>query len=231
VNAPVADIPGFLDRRPLVWSFSLLHAFRDICAHQAEARYVTKTIKFQETPQTKWGNEVHSAFEHRIGGNKPLPLEMQPWEKYAKGFDGRGAVAEQWFYVDTDGRACERFDNSKFGHGKLDLTIVNIETAYIGDWKTGKSAYEDPFELEVGAVLLHARYPKLKKIVGQYFWLAEDRPSKLYDLSDTAKTWREICSIMNTVYNYRKLGEYPKKTSGLCGWCQRYDCSENPQRN
>lgn len=221
------DIPGFLDRRPIVWSYSLLHAFDDVCPHQAEARYITKTIKFVETEQIKWGNAVHTAFEHRVGGGKPLPLDMQQWEKYAAPFDGRGARTEAWFQIDTEGKACERNAPNKFGHGKIDLHLINGETCYIGDWKTGNSKYEDPFELEIGALFLKAKYPQLKKIVGQFFWLKEDRAGTMHDLSDVGKTWNKVCSIMQTIYNYRKIAEYPKKQSPLCGWCQRWDCENN----
>ena len=221
------DIPHAFDRRNIVASYSMLHCFRDICAHQGQARYIDKTIKFVETAATKWGNDVHTAFEHRVGGQKPLPLAMQQWEKYAIPFDGRQALTETWFYVDINGKACDRFARNKFLHGKVDLVLVENSKAYIGDWKTGNSKYEDPFELAINAVLLQAKYPKLKHVVGQYIWLKDDRASKVYDLSDTKATWDEICSLMSTIYNYRAIGEFPKRKGPLCGWCQRWDCSDN----
>lgn len=226
------SIPGFLDRRPIVWSYSLLHCFDDVCPHQGEARYITRTIKFVPTPEVERGNAIHTAFEHRVGGGKPLPADMQHWERFAAPFDGRGARTEQWFQIDTEGRACERNDPRKFGHGKIDLHIVNGESGYIGDWKSGGSKYEDPFELEIGALFLKAKYPQLKTIKGQFFWLKEDRAGQVYDLSDVGKTWGKVCSIMQTIYNYRKIGEYPKKQTPLCGWCQRFDCelNNNPSR-
>jgi len=228
MNAP--DIPAFLDRRataPLVWSYSMLHCFRDVCAHQGEARYISKTIKFVETPEIKWGNDVHSAFEHRLRGGKPLPAGMAQWEKYAAPFNGKPVQVEEWYYIDHDGKACARFDDRKQGHGKLDMVLINGDAAYIGDWKTGNSKYESPYELEVNAVLLHAKYPTLKTIKGAYAWLKEDRLSEVYDLSHTLDTWKDICSTMETIYNWRKIGEFPKKRTPLCSWCQRWDCADN----
>lgn len=232
MNAPERDIPGMLDRRPIVWSYSLLHCFDDVCPHQGEARYITKTIKFVETDAIRFGNAVHTAFEHRVGGGKPLPLEMQAWEKYARPFDGRGAKTEAWFQIDTEGKACDRNSPKKFGHGKIDLHIVNGDKAYINDWKTNKTdKYEDPFELEIGALLLKAKYPQLQKIVGQYTWLTLDKQSQVYDLSDVGKTWNRVCSIMQTIYNYRRIEEFPKKTGPLCAWCQRFDCENNTNQD
>lgn len=225
------DIPAALDRRPLVWSYSLLHCFRDICAHQGQARYIDKTIQFVETPEIQHGNRGHSALEQRVGGGKPLPLEFEKCEKFAKPFDGRGAQTEAWYYIGTDGKACDRFAKNKFGHGKLDLLLIQKDTAFLNDWKFGNGKYEDPFELEIGALLVHAKYPHLKKIVGTYTWIKEDRVSKVYDLSDTRKTWNEVCSIMQTILNYRKIDEFPKRRSGLCNWCQRWDCDQNGNPN
>lgn len=224
----MSDIPAFLDRRPITWSYSLLHCFRDICAFQGEARYITKTIKFVETDEIKWGNKVHEAFELRVGGGKPLPLEMQAWERFAAPYDGRGARTEQWFGITAKGEACDSRDwNNCWGRGKIDLHIVSDTNAFINDWKTGNSKYEDPFELEISALLIHARYPQLKKIVGQYTWLKDERVSQLYDLSDTAATWTSVCNIMTSILAWRAAGQYPKTRSGLCGWCQRFDCENN----
>ena len=84
-------------------------------------------------------------------------------EKFAVPFDGREVQTEAWYYIDDTGRACDRFAKNKFGHGKLDLVLINDTTGYLNDWKFGSSKYEDPFELEVGALLLHAKFPQLKK--------------------------------------------------------------------
>ena len=221
------DIPAFLDRRPIVWSYSLLHCFDDICPYQGEARYITRSIKFVETEEIKWGNRVHEAFEMRVGGNKPLPLEMQSWERFAAPYDGRGARVEQWFGITADGHACDSRAANVWGRGKVDLHIVNGEAAFVNDWKTGNSKYEDPFELEVSALLINARYPQLKKIIGQYTWLKDERTSQTYDLSNTAATWKRVCDIMTKILAWRAAGDYPKNRTPLCGWCQRFDCENN----
>lgn len=205
----------------------MLHCFRDICAHQGQARYIDKTIAFVETPEIKHGNRGHEALELRVGGGKPLPLEFEHCEKFAKPFDGRSVKTEAWYYIGDDGRACDRFAKNKFGMGKLDLLVMDDTTAFLNDWKFGNSKYEDPFELEIGALLVHAKYPQLKKILGTYTWIKDDRVSQVYDLSNTRKTWDEVCSIMKTILNYRAIHEFPKRRTPLCGWCQRWDCDQN----
>lgn len=217
------DIPANLDRRPFVGTYSMLNAYKN-CPHQMFRRYVKKDQPFVETPEMKWGNDVHSAFEYRVGGGKPLPQSMEQWEVFAKPFDGQKAVVEQKLGISANGRCVGFWDASVWFRGKADLAIVRGDTAYLADWKTGKSSYEDPFELETNAVLLHAKNPQLKRITGSYVWLKENRVSEMYDLSDTIKTWREICRLMAEILERKKTGEFEKTKSGLCGWCSVEDC-------
>lgn len=222
----VLDIPAFLDRRPLVWSFTLLHTYRDICPHQAAQRFIFKTVPFVETEAMRWGNEVHTAMEHRLGG-KPLPLKMQDWEKFAKPFDGKDVKPEQKLGVTMEGQSCDFFAKNVWGRGKLDVPLVQSERAYLADWKTGNSKYENPFELKVQAVLLHARNPQLKEIKGQYIWLKENRPGKLYDLSDTRSTWNEIGTTYRQMATDRQAGHFEKRRGPLCAFCPVFDCEHN----
>ena len=222
MNASV-EIPAFLDRRPFVGTFTILNTYRN-CPHQMFRRYVLKDQPYVETPEMKWGNEVHSAFEYRCGSGKPLPQNMMQWEQFAKPFDGQMPLVEQKLGISAEGRTIGYWDSGVWFRGKADLAIVKNDTAYLADWKTGKSSYEDPFELETNAVLLHAKRPHLKKIVGVYVWLKENRVSQLYDLSDTRRTWNEICRLMAEILERRKSGEFEKKKSGLCGYCSVEDC-------
>jgi hypothetical protein len=222
VNAAL-DIPGFLDRRPFVGTYTNLNGYKN-CPHQFYRRYVIKDQKYVETPEMKWGNDVHSAFERRVGQGKVLPDNMRQWEHFAAPFDSKPAVVEQKLGISANGHAVGYWDGSVWFRGKADLAIVKDEVAYINDWKTGKSSYEDPFELATNAVLIHAKHPHLKKIVGSYTWLKENRVSHMYDLSDTRSTWNEICRLMAEIIKKRETGEFEKKQSGLCGYCSVGDC-------
>ena len=217
------DIPAALDRRPFVGTYTILNSYKN-CGHAMFRRYVLRDQPYVETPEMKFGNEVHSAFEYRIGSNKPLPETMKHWEHFATPFDGQLAKVEQKLGISAEGKAVGFWDGSVWFRGKNDVTIVRGDTAYLADFKTGKSNYEDPFELETNAVLIHAKYPQLKKIVGSYIWLRENRVSQMYDLSDTRSTWNEICRLMGEILARRATGAFEKKKSGLCGWCSVEDC-------
>ena len=219
-----AGIPNFLDRKPLIWSYSLLNTYRSVCPHQMFRRYIVKDLPFVKSPEMKWGNDVHSAFEHRIGSNIPLPNSMRQWEHFASPFAHKGAMVELKLGVTADGQPTGFFDKNVKGRGKADLVLIRNTTAYMLDWKTGGSKYEDPFELEVCALLLKVKFPTLQTIKGQYAWLKENRVGTLYDLSNTELTWSEVNALLRKIEEDRAAGEFSKRQSGLCGFCAVPDC-------
>ena len=223
-------IPPFLDRRPLVGTYTMLSCFENICQYQAYRRYVVRDIKFVPTPASEYGNEVHTAFEHRIGGGKPLPEKMQQWEPLAQPFDGRGAQVELKIGLTKDGVPCGYFDNNVVRwRVKVDTLVLNPDKtfAYLCDWKTGNSKYEDPFELAIGAMHVHALYPSLQKIAGQYAWLRDNRLGQSHDLTDTNATWQKASAILGKMEAAKASGEWPKRQSPLCAHCDVLDCENN----
>lgn len=224
------ELPTMFDHKPIVWSFTMLDNFRTKCNYQAAERYVYKRTPYVESPEMKWGNDVHSAFEHRVAGGKILPVEMQHWESFATPFDGLRASTEPKLGVTREGTACDFFAKNVYGRGKIDVAVMQGENAFINDWKTGNGKYEDPFELEVGALLLQAKYPNLKNISGTYTWLKEGRVSKPYNLSNTQATWAEIGKIVASIQTQLQIGEFEKMKTPLCGWCN-VACEHNTNPN
>ena len=82
------DLPACLDRRKIVYTYTMLSTYKN-CGHQMFRRYVKKDLPYVETPEMKWGKDVHSAFEHRVASGRPLPHTMHQWEEFARPYDGR----------------------------------------------------------------------------------------------------------------------------------------------
>ena len=87
------DMPDSERRRKIVYTYTMLSTYKN-CGHQMFRRYVKKDIPYKETPEMKWGKDVHTAFEHRVGSGKPLPTAMQQWEQFAAPYDGRIAITD-----------------------------------------------------------------------------------------------------------------------------------------
>src|ERR1700733_22580 len=218
-------IPNFLDRRPFVGTFTNLDQLRSKCEHKFYRTYIKRDQKYVETPEMKFGNDVHAAFEHRLGQQRqPLPESMRAWEHFAAPFDKYQVLVEQKLGMTERAGVTGFWDSDVWFRGKADTVVINGATGFIADWKTGKSNYEDPFELATNALLLKVKYPELKKVVGSYGWLKENRMGQQYDLSDFKRTFVEIQRLMALVMEKRKSGEWIKKKSGLCGYCSCNDC-------
>lgn len=220
-------LPGFLDRRnepkPLIYSYTLLNTYRNICPHQMKRRYIDKAFPYVETPQMAWGNKVHLAMEHRVGGGKPLPADMRQWEKFAAPFYAVKAKAEMKLGITKDRKPTDFFAKDVWLRGKVDVTVINGNAALLPDFKTGK-VREDPFELEVQALLVHAKYPHLTSIHGFYIWLAENRIGAKYDLSHVDDTFTYVQRIAADLEEDMRNGEFEKRKGGLCPWCPCDDC-------
>lgn len=232
-------IPDFLRRdkdnkmpvlpKPLVYSFTLLST-ADTCLHRCYRQYVKRDIPYVETPEMKWGNEVHTAMEYRMGG-KPLPENMRHWEPLAAAFARPGARSEQKMGITRDGKPAEFFGKDVFLRGKIDVTLISGTTAFLPDWKTSKKPREEPFELECQAVMLRASNPYLTKIAGAYVWLHENRIGKIHELTDTNSTWARIHNKVEAIEDAMASGEWPKTRGPLCGWCNVMDCEFNTSRD
>ena len=214
--------------KPIVYSFTLLKT-ADQCMHKMYRQYIKKDVPYVETPEMKFGNDVHSAFEYRLGG-KPLPQTMIHWEPLISAYVDRKARPEMKVGVDRQGKPVGFFGDGVFLRGKIDATMIRGDAAFIADWKTGSSKYEDPFELECQAVMLHAMNPYLTRIAAHYVWLKENRIGQTHELSDTRSTWAKVCNKVEAIEDAMAEGDWSKTKTPLCGWCPVLDCENNPKR-
>ena len=225
------DIPPFLDRRPFVGSYTILNNYKT-CPHRMYRQYIAKDLgPFVETPEMKWGDDVHKAFELRLQGGKPLPQNMQQWEHFAVPLVGAGdLLVEQKFGITAEGKTCDFFAKDVWFRGKVDVVLSSANKAYLPDFKTGSSKYENDFELRTNAMLVQAKYPHLTVLKGAYVWLKEDRMGEQFDLSNTLGTWKEVQALMSDILTRKKTGDWPKEKGPLCGWCSVLDCEHHRKR-
>jgi hypothetical protein len=182
-------------------------------------------VPYVETPELKKGDEIHTAMEQRLKG-KPLPKPMYRYEFFVQPLQRYKIQPEMKLGVTVEGKPCSFFASDVWGRGKIDVPIIVKDSAVLLDWKTGK-VWEDPFELQVQAVLLNAHHPELNRIVGSYVWLNESRVGVIYDLTDTQKTWGKIHEIMAEVATCEINNKWEKKPGKLCAWCPVKSCEHN----
>lgn len=203
------------------------------CPHKAYRRYIKKDLpKFVHTKESKWGDDVHTAFEVRIKHGTAFPPGMEKFEAIAAPLVQAGAAAERMLGVTVDGRLCDFFAPDVWLRGKIDATVYRdnnvgvLPTAAIFDWKTGKRR-EERDELAIHAVLLKAWKPTVQKITAYYVWLQDNEVGKPHDVSNTEQMFRNINYVMNDVANAIEVENFPKRRNPLCGWCPVEDCEFN----
>jgi len=228
------DIPAALDRRPpkagkrLVYTFSNLKGYQT-CPEQFQQRYVLKSLPFAESDAMKRGNAVHAALEARLAAGKPLPDDMAAWERWAAPFDGRRPKVEQRLAITASGAGCDFWDDAAWLRGKLDVTLLSDNHAFLLDWKSGSSKYEDPFELEIGALLLACNEGMRSKVVGHYCY--ETGLSAPYDLSDVKATLLKVRALAADIERDLAAREWERRRSGLCQkHCDVLSCENNGRR-
>ena len=210
-----------------VASYTFLRDWHN-CPHKAYRKYIKKDLpKFVHTKESKWGDEVHKAFEVRIKYGTAFSPEMAKYEAVAAPLVAAGAVAEKMLGITASGKLCDFFAPDVWLRGKIDATIERGAIAAIFDWKTGKRR-EERAELETHAVLLKAWKPSVQKVTAHYVWLQDNEVGKPHDVSDTEKKLADIRSTMNTVANCIEIEDFPKRPHPLCGgdWgsCPVADC-------
>jgi PD-(D/E)XK nuclease superfamily len=205
----------------------------DNCPYKAYRRFIKKDLpKFVGTAETKWGDEVHSAFEVRIKHGTKWPAGMEKFEAIAAPLVAAGAKAEKMLGITEDGKQCDFFAPAVWLRGKIDATVEKLDwgmstrAAAIFDWKSGKRR-EERAELEVHGVLLKAWQPTIQKITAHYVWLQDNEVGKAHDVSNVEAKLTEIRSVMNTVRNCMEIENFPKRRNPLCGWCDVLDCENN----
>lgn len=226
-------IPDFLRReKPLTFSYSFLNCYDDICPYQAYRTYIVRDIPYVETPERKAGNKAHEALALRVGG-KPLPEHMQEYEPFAAPLDRHPAKAEGKIAITRTGQPTGYFDKNVWFRGAIDVAIIRDTTGFIFDWKLVKNTrWTKRFELDVHALLLHAKHPHLRTIKAQYVFLNQKETSDVFDCSDTRGTWQVINDLVAKIESDLATKSFEKRSGPLCKWCGVFDCdkNQNPER-
>lgn len=212
-----------------VLSYTFLNDYKN-CPRKAWHKYVAKDLpKFVPTPEMQKGIDIHDMFKYALKQPRVAPTLPPQIESARPHLEAIFAVpgtrlVEEGLAITSDGSPCGFWDEKAWLRGKIDTAIVKEPVAFIADWKTGK-CWEDPFELEVFALLLKAKYPPLNSIVGCYIWLKEGKLGKSYDLSDTMiKTWNNIVITHKIRIGKDIDKEWEPTPNKLCGWCPVTTC-------
>lgn len=211
------------------WSFSSLKDFVGCPKRYYEVK-VAKNFETKITHALTYGKEVHSALEHYVKDGIPLPKN---YERFKEAVDALLLIPGQRYCehemgLMPDGSPCPFNTKDRWVRGIADLLIVDGETAYVVDYKTGSDKYPDLDQLKLMALMVFAHFPEVNKVRGALLFILKDNLiSQDYDRSDIDVLWDTFTPKVKRLELSYQSNEWPANPTPLCGYCPVSTCEFN----
>ena len=213
------------------WSFSKIKAFEQ-CPKQFYHMKITKEYQDRETEAMLYGTLFHEAAENFMRDDTPIPKKFDFVEKALirlKNMPGE-KLCEYKLGVTENLEPCEFFADDVWFRGIADLIIIDDDTAWVVDYKTGKSArYADTGQLELMALATFKHFPQVKKVnAGLLFVIAKALVKDSYQSATAPALWKKWLTNYARMEKALETGVWNPRPSGLCRQhCAVLECPHN----
>ena len=214
------------------WSFSSLKEYVN-CPRQYQEIKVLKRFFKRMTPEMTYGNEVHKALENYVKDGTPL---AENYKRFSEMLDALLEIKgtrypEYRMALDRNGNACKYSADERWVRGIADLLIVDGDTAYIVDYKTGSNKYPDPKQLKLMALMAFAHFPEVMHVkAGLLFVMHNSFLDEEYKRSQIKELWNNFNGdLARMQMSYENDAWIPNPTP-LCGWCPVRTCEYHKER-
>ena len=213
------------------WSFSKIKAFEQ-CPKQFYHMKIAKDYPEPQTDAMRYGTEAHLVAEEYIRDGKPVPVKFAYMKDVLEALNRRrgNKITEIKMGLTQELEPCGFMSKDVWWRGTADLVITDGSTAWIVDYKTGKSAkYADKGQLELMALATFKYFPNVKNInAALIFTKAKKFVKHKYtdDMIDSLwDKWLSKFRRMEVAYETDTWNAHP---SGLCKrHCAVIECVYN----
>ncbi len=212
-------------------SFSRLSTFEQ-CEAQFDYLYVSKRVANQSNDASDYGDRVHKVLEAYGKGTldeAALSDEgkqtLKRWGPLVDKITSRPGdkFFEHQMSVTRKLQPTGWFDKDVWIRSIADVLVVNGDTAYCLDYKTGK-VKENPTQLQLFAAMVMWHFPEVQKVKTSFLWLKyDDATNATYERRFLDALWRGMEPRFTKVQDIIDLGVFKAKPSGLCPWCPAKD--------
>jgi hypothetical protein len=130
-----------------------------------------------------------------------------------------------------DKTACEFDDPDRWVRGIADLLVVDGDTAWVSDYKSGSAKYPDTKQLKLMALMVFARFPEVQVVKAALLFLSHDVfIDEQYRREDIDKLWATFHPDLMRLQVAFDNGVWPTNPTGLCGWCPVTSCKFHRSR-
>jgi hypothetical protein len=208
------------------WSYSSLKDFVN-CPKQYYHTKVAKDFVKQATQQMLYGTEVHKALEDYVRDGTPLAKNyefIQPVLDELLAIPGE-RYPEHKMALTPDRQACDFDSETRWVRGITDLLIVDGDTAFIVDYKTGSNKYPDPKQLKLMALMTYVHFPEVQRIKAALLYvLKQSIVPEEYSRNDIDAYWQAFSTDLERLQIAYENNMWPPNPTGLCGWCPVKNC-------
>lgn len=200
------------------WSYSSLKQYKT-CPKQYYEIRVAKNFQSREGDDARYGKEVHKALEEYVRDGKPLPEFYQQFKRMVDPLlDIPGTrYCEHEMGLTVDRKPCGFSAPDYWVRGIADLLIIDGDTAFIVDYKTGKAGYADPSQLKLMALMVFAHFPKVVRAKTALMFIAQNVfIDQEYLRSDNDKLWESFESDLQRLSIAFDNAIWPAQPTGLC---------------
>lgn len=224
-----------MELKPIVWSYSAAKDFESCPRKYYELR-VAKNYKQEETEATRYGTEVHKAFEEFVRDGTPIPPQFVRFQHFIEPLlKLRGdRYCEYKIGVTASFEPCEFFSADVWWRGIPDLLVVNKDAgvARVVDYKTGKSSkYADTDQLELLAAAIMSHFPAVNTVKGALLFVVANSLVKAEYTRDQLPTiWSKWVGKVGRIEAAQQANVWNEQQSALCGWCPVTACIHHRPR-
>lgn len=212
------------------WSYSSIKTF-DQCPKKYFHLKIVKDVKDEPGEAADYGTAVHEAAELFIKDGTPIPEKFAYMRPIVEPLAAKQGVKHTELRLgvsktDTGYEPTTFFAKDVWWRGIVDLLIVNGKTAYMIDYKTGKSAkYADMKQLDLMAGAIFVHYPEVQKIKSALaFVVSNEFPKKVHVREKLDQYFNVFNDQLDQLESAMDNGIWNAKTSPLCGWCPVKSC-------
>ena len=193
---------------------------------------IAKDYTESETEAMRYGTEAHLVAEEFIRDGKPVPAKFAYMKDVLEALNRRrgNKTTEIKMGLTVDLEPCKFRAKDVWWRGIADLVITDGSTAWIVDYKTGKSAkYADKGQLELMALATFKFFPEIKSINAALIFTKAKKFIKHKDTDDMIDSlwdkWLSKFKRMEVAYETDTWNAHP---SGLCKrHCAVLECVYN----
>lgn len=220
----------------ITWSYSSLKTFEQ-CPKKYYHLRVVKDVKDEGTEAMLYGQELHKSAEDYIKEGTPLPPKftyIQDTVDAIKNIPGEKHCELKLGVKKTQGgyEPCGFFDKDVWWRGIGDVVVVQDETAFSLDYKTGKNAkYADLKQLDALAAALFTHFPQIKKIKSALAFVVSNEFIHKEHFAEMRDSYFAMFEPeLDRLAAAQESGVWNTNTGPLCKFCPVVSCEHNRKR-